>query len=462
MRKSLKLFTLAFALLFAAVINVNAAEVSVDTESKLKECVNTSGNVCKLGSNIVLTNALEIATDATINLNGYSITPDTAFPTDSLIIVLHGGTLTVDDSKGTGKISTGTLDKDVFVGIKMTKAGGDDSKKAVLNVKAGTIEGYSYGISGNGNPGRGNSVVNITGGTVKGLSLTGAGIFNPQEGEVTITGGKISGATGIEMRSGTLMVTGGTIEATASFSVNPNGNGTTTTGVGIAVSQHTTAKVVQVGIVDGTVKGEKSVYQANVQNNSEESVKKIELAIIGGTFEGKVESENVEEFIAGGTYNTAIEEEYIYSKSKTENDNGSLVIKTPWEIIVEAGANGTVTAPETAYEGEKVTLNIKPNEGYKVASIEVINIFNEKVEVKDNSFEMENSAVKVTVTFEKEEVKEEPKDEEKEESKEEPKEESKGEVKVPETGDSVVTFLVIGLMSLLTLGYAVNKLRKNA
>ena len=33
---------------------------------------------------------------------------------------------------------------------------------------------------------------------------------------------------------------------------------------------------------------------------------------------------------------------------------------------------------------------------------------------------------------------------------------------VPNTGDGVITFIVIGLISLIATGYAVNKLRKNA
>lgn len=257
-KKSFKLLTLAFALLFAILVKVNAEEISVDAADKLKDCVKTTGNVCKLGADILLLDPLEIGTEVTIDLNGHQIAPGTTFSSDSVIIVLHGGTLTVEDSKGTGKITTTDSNSDIFVGVKMTKAGGDDNKEATLIVNGGTIEGYDYGISGNGNPGRGNTVVNVIDGTVKGLSTTGAGIFQPQEGVVLIEGGKITGATGIEMRSGTLLVTGGTIEATESFSVNPSGNGSTTTGVGVAVAQHTTGKDLIVAITGGTVKGEKS------------------------------------------------------------------------------------------------------------------------------------------------------------------------------------------------------------
>lgn len=452
MRKSLNLFILSFALLFAVVINVSAEEVSVDTEAKLNTCVQTEGNVCKLAGNITRANPLEIGKEVTIDLNGYSITPGATFSSDSVVIVLHGGTLTVEDSKGTGKISTTDADSDIFVGIKMTKAGGDDSKEATLFVNAGTIEGYDYGISGNGNSGRGNTVVSITGGTVKGLSATGAGIFNPQEGIVLIEGGKVMGATGIEMRSGTLLVSGGTIEATKAFSVTPTGNGSTTTGVGVAVAQHTTGKDLMVAITGGTVKGEKAVYQSNVQNNKAEVVEKVQVGIVGGTFEGNVESENLKEFIAGGTFNTQVDETYISTNSDIETSNNGTVVKTAWNIEIKRTENGTVIAKETAYEGETVKLDIKAAEGYEVDTIKVIEaLYNSEVEVKDNSFTMTNAPVEVEVTFKKVEV----------------KETSKEEVKVndeknPNTGDNIVTFVIIGLISLIVAGVAINKLRKNA
>ena len=439
MKKGFKLFALAFALLFAVVVKVNADEVVVTDEATLKTCVATESNVCKLNGNIVLTDAVEIGTEVTIDLNGYSITPSATFPTDSLIIVLHGGTLTVNDSKGTGKISTTDADPDVIVGIKMTKAGGDDTKQATLIVNAGTIEGYDYGISGNGNPGRGNTLVTVNGGTVKSLSNSGVGIYQPQEGAVLVSGGKVIGASGIEMRSGTLLVTGGTIEATAAFSSTASGNGSTTTGVGIAVAQHTTAKELVIAITGGTIKGEKSLYQSNIQNLDKAALDKVQMGVIGGAFEGDVQSENFEEFIAGGSYNTAVDASYIAGESDTEQgNNGILVVKTPWDIVVKETENGTVTTPKTAYPGDTVKLDIKANKGYKVASIKVVDdLFGEEITVTDNSFVMPVSSVSVEVTFEKEEV-------------------------VPNTGDNVVTFILIGLMSLVAFGYSANKLRKNA
>lgn len=440
MKKGLKLFTVAFALMFALAIKVNAA-TNVGTESALKDCVAVDGSTCLLSSNITLTESLEVATTVTIDLNGYSITPATPFTGDSLIVVLHGGTLTVDDSKGTGKISS-IVDANVFVGIKMTKAGGDDSKQAALFVNAGTIEGYSYGISGNGNPGRGNTVISIKGGTVNGVNATG--IYHPQEGVVEIAGGTVSGKTGIEMRSGTLLVSGGKIVGNGvPLSVKPNGNGTTTVGAGIAIAQHTTENDILVAITGGTIQGYSALYESDPQQNG---LSNIDLGIIGGTFEAinggtkAVSSETLTDFIAGGTYNTEVEESYIADESETTKEDGKVVVKTAWDIVIEDTENGTVTAADTAFAGETVKLEIKAKDGYKVASIKVIEeLYGKEVKVTDNSFTMPNSPVSVEVTFE--------------EAKVEPN---------PNTLDNSITFIILGAISLVGASLAINKLRKNA
>ena len=85
-----------------------------------------------------------------------------------------------------------------------------------------------------------------------------------------------------------------------------------------------------------------------------------------------------------------------------------------------------------------VHISLKKRGYYdKVAKIEVLDHLDRSIEVKDNSFTMPTSPVMVKVTFEKDE-------------------------KVPETGDSIITFIIISLICLLTSITAINKLRKNA
>ena len=66
MKKSLRLFTIAFALLFVVVIKVNAAETLVATETDLKSCIAAAGTtestkaICKLTTDIELTDRITV------------------------------------------------------------------------------------------------------------------------------------------------------------------------------------------------------------------------------------------------------------------------------------------------------------------------------------------------------------------------------------------------------------------
>lgn len=473
MKKNLKLFTLAFALMFAIVVKVSAAEVPVSTERDLKECVKTTGNVCVLGSNINLTSTVEIkdGVEVTISLDktggALEITADDSVDT---LFKVTNGRLVID---GVGRI-TGNVD--VFYLVGNTVTGGEATKAELeigedVEVISNTSNGVYligngakvdvYGrvvtnstkyaaIQGNGSEptdtvDKGNTEINIYEGAEV-IANYDMAIYHPQYGTVNVTGGTITGTTGIEMRAGVLMVTGGKITGTATPSSSiANGNGSTTLGAGIAVAQHTTKNDIVVAILGGTVEGHSAVYESNPQGNDVSDTNKVLVAIVDGTFNainGGTEAVHNETdssvMVVGGTYNTEIAEELLTEDSKLEKVNGSYAVKTAWNITVEDTENGTVTAPEKVYPGETVKLDIEAKEGYKVASIKVVDdLLGDEIEVKDNSFTMPNMSVIVEVTFAKEEV-------------------------VPNTGDNVITFIVIGLISLIAAGYAANKLRKNA
>ncbi len=95
------------------------------------------------------------------------------------------------------------------------------------------ITSNGFAISGNGSEGQGGTTVNIEGGTVTGGS---AGIYQPQSGNLNITGGTISGETGVYVKSGELSVTGGAINGTgAKADYNFNGNGANPTGDALVI-----------------------------------------------------------------------------------------------------------------------------------------------------------------------------------------------------------------------------------
>ena len=199
-----------------------------------------------------------------------------------------------------------------------------------------TIETSGYAVSGNGSNQNGTNIT-INGGTLK--STKSLGIYHPQDGVLTINDGSISGITGVEIRSGTLIMNGGSVEGTASsFVAVENGNGPTSEGAGIAVVQHTTVMSIDVSVKNGDVSGIKALYEANVQKN-EEPVD-IELFLTGGNFIAKpgegstaVDVADVEEFISGGTFNTDVSDYCVPGLKTTQNVDGDFIIETDETVV---------------------------------------------------------------------------------------------------------------------------------
>jgi len=364
MKKSLKMVTCGCVLMSALATNVYADEVNVADETGLLSCV-SENNTCKLSSDILISSSIKIKKDIVLDLNGYSITAADTLTKKGVGVftVIHGGKLTVNDSGEDGKISAGT-NSNAYAAVIMTSGEeSDETKKATLVVNDGTLEGYYYAVSGNGNPGRSNTDITINGGTLKAVDTEDClGIYHPQVGTLTINGGEITGTTGIEMRSGELVVTGGTITGTGiPVETNSNGSGSTTTGAGIAVAQHTTDKPIEVSIEGGTIKGYSALYESDPEGIVEANPTDISLSVTGGTFEaingGKnaVYSEDLTEFISGGKFNTDVtkltdgaETNYLSSELElTEVKEGTFIAAVPnTEYEVVEGTDQTVTLEE--------------------------------------------------------------------------------------------------------------------
>ncbi len=77
-----------------------------------------------------------------------------------------------------------------------------------LVISGGTIIGGDFAVAGSGK--RHNTKITISGGLLKQTNASGSALFHPQNGELTISNGTLEGDnTGIEMRSGTVSITGG-------------------------------------------------------------------------------------------------------------------------------------------------------------------------------------------------------------------------------------------------------------
>lgn len=286
---------------------------STDLENVFK-----NGGEVTLSSNVELTKVLVVkeGIEVTLDLNGFSITPksNTVLTAESgcynsaLIVVRRGGKLTINDSSnGKGQLNTkneikpGTTQPYVYAGILLVDYNEDKTatnKKATLVINGGSFKAPWYTISGNGT--QHGTDVTINGGQF--VSIEGPGIYHPQEGSLTVTGGEITGAEcAIELRSGTLNISGGTFTSTADpHTVEPNGSGTTTAGAALAVVQHNTKKDINVTISGGTFNGVYSLFQKDIQNNNTDNVT---MSVTEGTFNGEVYSQNCPAFITGGNFN---------------------------------------------------------------------------------------------------------------------------------------------------------------
>lgn len=355
----------------------------------LKDAVEAGGYI-KLTADIKnVDETLEIGTgkSVTIDLNNHSI----GFASKKNISLV-GGNL---ELTGTGEIK----EENPWFGPVIVKPFDGDSSASLTVGQGVTLTGWSS-VFVEANSGNKNHSTNITiHGTLKSVADSsgdkGSGVYvNGTQTNIdqcpTITlsstsniisegngiyaagyanwnlAGDMTGETGVEIRAGKMDITGGTIVATGdSTTVGPNGNGSTTIGAGVAIAQHTTKLPIEVTISGGTIKGATALKQSNPQNNDDTSVAQVEISVTGGTFEatsanGKaVESENVKNFIKGGSFSSPVDKEHLDESLKAGLYSPSANPDAPYSYytsVEEAKAaakddpNAIVTDVETGKE----------------------------------------------------------------------------------------------------------------
>ena len=428
--KKTKLFITALISMFAFTCGVKAVEVK--TAEELKTCLAKDGNTCTLANDITIEPELVGKTSKGVNiygaitLNGVKVTLDlngkalSVAKNDAMEVqrgVIHledKADLTINDTTGKGAIEPG--ESTTWAAVTVYKG-------SKLTVNGGELRGYSYGISGNGTIGYGDTNITINGGVIKGEGdKTGTlGIYHPQLGTLTINKGEVIGDLGIEIRSGELNVNGGTITGIYKpTTVKPNGNGPTTNGAGIAVAQHTTKYAITVNIKGGTIKGFTAFYESNPQKNSATDLEKIKLNITGGTFEAinegtnTIYSDDFTGFVTGCTSNKKIDTTYVASKHVIKENNGTYtvvenkVLETTDEKVIfesaEAIRNDLVlkvtekTEDEIKKGTEKVTEAYKDNK--KVKEVKLINLYEINVLNGDDRIEkLENGKFTIAIAI---------------------------------------------------------------
>lgn len=237
-------------------------------------------------------------------------------------------------------------------------------KGAKLTVNGGEIKGTAYGIVGNGLESSFGTTIKINDGKIEGEEV---GIYHPQNGNMTIDGGSIvGGTTGIEIRSGDLMVNGGTITGNGIPTlVSSNGNGTTSDGVGIAVAQHTTKQPINVYIKGGNISGYSAFYESNPQRTPETDIEKVKVDITGGQFKAinggsvSVYSEDETGFISGGYFSHMPDKKYVATNKRVVAS-----IDSDYPYTIDDKATGKTTVDTAVLETEakfETGTNIEDN-----------------------------------------------------------------------------------------------------
>lgn len=229
--------------------------------------------------------------------------------------------------------------------------------------------------------------IDVLGGNI--TSTNSVAMYLPQKlGTINISGGTISGTTGIEVRNGTLNITGGTIIATgAELETAPNGSGSTVNaGAAVAVSKYantsTNTSSLKVSISGGTLEGVYAFYEANLNADSAQIDKsKIAVELTGGTYKGAVGSENLTGIIKGGRYAQQPAEELFNENYVAQYEDGFFVpVQSSALIAARANAQADVRSYAASFDliwEDIETLAKDAGSAFSTAAVAVIDAYDD-------------------------------------------------------------------------------------
>ncbi len=388
-----------------AKLNINGGKVSAPSFA-----VYQAGTFI-MNNGVIESNGLSFRSNAnsTFEMNGGRIE---TFSNDNVAITLQDGT--------TATINNG----EIFAKNGIDENKGSNSiaifKNTDLTINNVVIEAWGNAILGNGSgPESGstdgtNAKVTINGGKI--LSTGGDALYMPQiNGVTTINGGELTGASGVEIRAGQLIVKGGKITGTEAYRVIYNTNGGTTYGAAIAVAQHTSKKPIDVVITGGTMSAEKPISFTNPLDLDQEIVDQVSIKVGGGYF-----SSSVADFIENGFYEVWV-----------NHDDKKMIYVTNKHNVNAANNSHINITKNDALLNDEVEISTDVPEGY-ILKIEVKDSDGNVIEVVDNKFIMPDTDVIIMTSLEK--IPEEPvaptEPEEKSENEEVPE--------VPDTGAALM------------------------
>ena len=210
--------------------------------------------------------------------------------------------------------------------------------KAVVNTSAAlTSDGLFPAIQTDETSGmRGGTTVNVVGGSV--THANGTAIYFPSEkGTLNISGGVVSGKVAVEVRCGTVNVSGGKLVASGEYKASE------TTAEG---------RIYESGVALGIAKMQDREVSASVSNGSISAEK--------GGKALQVDAE-ISSFVSGGTFSQSIDASYIAEGSVVTDEGGTttVVVGEHSDYVARIGTTGYTSlqkAVAAAQSGETVVV----------------------------------------------------------------------------------------------------------
>ena len=273
--------------------------------------------------------------------------------------------------------SESSSEKHGSVGVVLLGNGNPETETRLYLTDTATINVGQYGISGNGtvesaddSTDYGATSIEISGNS-KVSATYGWGIYHPQDGTLKLTNkAKISGLTGVEMRSGTLIVDGAKITASEDYSTNPTISASSVYGAAIAVAPYGDADergVVTVNIIAGSFEGGVALAQFKSDYVTDPG---FDFSIAGGTFKSTgtdpdtaktypaivtIENETEQKFVTGGTFKSGEDadstvEAYVKDNYGLDpNGSGTVDIVDISKAVAVVGDTYLTTIEEVIY-----------------------------------------------------------------------------------------------------------------
>lgn len=273
-------------------------------------------------------------------------------------------------------------------------------KGATLDILGGEITSCldlnSGAVLGNGKPESGGTVINISGGKLTGGNDSGIALYHPQEGTLTISGGTLSGYDGVQLKRGTLNMTGGSIISTGEKPsvIVPNSSGSEVTGAAVSLITNSgytgEIKLNISGNAKLTAGGSYAIWEATSLGDSAHTSS---VEISGGTFKGTPAAMYYENWananmttksITGGTYSSN-PTDYVA--------DGYIVIKNGDNYSVGKTSEAS-TLPEGTPDTVEAATATEPTEVATAADM----ISSDNATITDTDLEVKDGAVVVKET----------------------------------------------------------------